>query len=147
MTRRRKKAEKTAEPAAETDDIDLIAILRFTGIIIAATLLSLLAMKLMFDRLLAGARAHDARPSPLAELAEPRLPPAPRLQTAPDAELGRMRADEERRLRTYGWGDPPAGRVRIPIDRAMDLLTERGWPVSKSSASSDSLGKRGRHAK
>ena len=29
-------------------------------------------------------------------------------------------------LHSYGWVDQQAGIVRIPIDRAMTLLTERG---------------------
>jgi hypothetical protein len=32
-------------------------------------------------------------------------------------------------LHSYGWVDEQAGLVRIPITRAMELLTERGLPV------------------
>ena len=32
-------------------------------------------------------------------------------------------------LTTYGWVDKNAGTVRIPIDRAKELLLERGLPV------------------
>ena len=34
-----------------------------------------------------------------------------------------------RLLNSYGWVDPKAGVVRIPIDRAMDLLLQKGLPV------------------
>lgn len=61
-------------------------------------------------------------------------PPEPRLQGIPgyntrtpreDQQL--MRIEDARRLNMYG----PAqnGTARIPIDRAMDLLLERGLPV------------------
>jgi hypothetical protein len=33
------------------------------------------------------------------------------------------------KLNSYGWIDKSAGVIRIPIDRAMDLLAQRGLPV------------------
>ena len=36
---------------------------------------------------------------------------------------------EEQTLNSYGWVDQQAGVVRIPIDRAMDLLAQRGLPT------------------
>lgn len=32
-------------------------------------------------------------------------------------------------LDAYSWVDRERGRVRIPIDAAMELLAERGWPA------------------
>ena len=32
------------------------------------------------------------------------------------------------RLNTYGWIDPEAGIARIPIDRAVEIVLERGLP-------------------
>lgn len=57
------------------------------------------------------------------------LPPVPRLQVAPEQDLGRYLADQEQELTTYGWADRQSGAVRIPIDRAMDLLLKKGLPV------------------
>ena len=37
-----------------------------------------------------------------------------------------MRAAEDQMLTSYGWVDPQNGVVRIPIDRAIDLLAQRG---------------------
>lgn len=37
-------------------------------------------------------------------------------------ELGKLRADDKQRLETYGWEDKPKGIVRVPIERAMELL-------------------------
>ena len=54
------------------------------------------------------------------------LPAMPRLQADPRADLATQRAAEERRLASYGWVDPAAERVRIPIGRAMDLMLTRG---------------------
>src|SRR5438552_15747466 len=49
-------------------------------------------------------------------------------QVAPDAALKQLRATEDAALTTYGWVDRKNGIVHIPIDRAMDLLLQRGLP-------------------
>jgi hypothetical protein len=66
---------------------------------------------------------------------ELRLPPQPRLQTHPGHELARLRGRERRELNTYGWVDRDGGVVRIPIDRAMQLMVERGWPAASPQLS------------
>ncbi|HTS68622.1 MAG TPA: hypothetical protein VMO17_06530 [Terriglobia bacterium] len=60
------------------------------------------------------------------------LPPEPRLQTTAPLDLKHYRADEEKILGTYGWVDSQAGVVRIPVDRAIDLLLQKGYPVRNS---------------
>jgi hypothetical protein len=50
-------------------------------------------------------------------------------QTGPDAALRQLRATEDAILTTYGWVDRKNGIVHIPIDRAMDLLLQRGLPT------------------
>ncbi len=55
--------------------------------------------------------------------------PQPRLQANAAEESARQRFAEERVLASYGWLDPQTGMVRIPIDRAMDLVAQRGLPV------------------
>lgn len=66
--------------------------------------------------------------APVSALARPegQLPPEPRLLTDEPAVLREFRAGEAARLHEYGWVDQAAGTVHIPIDRAMDLLLERG---------------------
>ena len=55
--------------------------------------------------------------------------PAPQLEVNERTELNDERLREEDTLSTYSWVDEGAGQVRIPIDRAMDLLAQRGLPV------------------
>jgi hypothetical protein len=55
-------------------------------------------------------------------------PPGPRLQTNPEAELQRLRAEEEEWLNTYRWIDKQKGIVHIPIDEAMKKLARTGAP-------------------
>lgn len=52
-------------------------------------------------------------------------PPPPRLQTDPEGELRNRRAAEDRVLNSYGWIDRDTSIVRIPIERAMELLADR----------------------
>ncbi len=56
------------------------------------------------------------------------MPPAPRLQPDPIEDLNSLRASEHNLLNDYGWVDPKAGVVRIPIDQAMQLMVQRGLP-------------------
>jgi hypothetical protein len=55
--------------------------------------------------------------------------PAPRLLVNEPENLAALRAREQETLTTYGWADKAAGTYRIPIDKAKDLLIERGLPV------------------
>lgn len=55
----------------------------------------------------------------------PTEPPAPRLQADPLADLDALHARERAQLEGYAWVDRQAGTVRIPIERAMQLLAER----------------------
>jgi hypothetical protein len=54
--------------------------------------------------------------------------PKPRLQIKGAVDLANLRAAEEADLDSYGWIDRNSGTVRIPIDRAMQLLLERDLP-------------------
>jgi hypothetical protein len=54
---------------------------------------------------------------------------APKLLVDEPANLDALRAREREVLTTYGVVDPAAGTYRIPIERAKDLLIERGLPV------------------
>ena len=82
----------------------------------------------IFWRLEAAAQRLDTRQSPLAG---DQTPPAPRLEEQPGDELANLRRAEQRRLSSYGWIDPQQHVVRIPIERAIEILTERGLPEPK----------------
>jgi hypothetical protein len=66
---------------------------------------------------------------PLATGQERRLPAAPRLQQFPENEFYEFRQREEAVLERYGWVNKEAGVVRLPIEDAMRLAVERGFPV------------------
>jgi len=66
------------------------------------------------------------------------LPPQPRLQVKPGADLRSYCGDQMQKLDTYGWVDPENGVVRIPIDRAIDVTIERGLPARPAGAAQSS---------
>jgi hypothetical protein len=61
------------------------------------------------------------------------LPPGPRLQVNAPEDLHDYLQQQQHTLDSYGWVDQGAGVVRIPIDRAMDLVLERGLPTRAAS--------------
>jgi len=56
--------------------------------------------------------------------------PQPRLEKNERVEINDFRLKEEQTLNSYGWVDHNAGVVRIPIDRAMQLIAQRGLPTT-----------------
>ena len=61
-------------------------------------------------------------------IARTTIPPAPRLQRDPAADLAAYRAAQTTRLTETRWVDRDAGLARIPIEDAMRLLADRGRP-------------------
>jgi hypothetical protein len=57
--------------------------------------------------------------------------PTPRLQTDDGAQdIADLHAREDLLLSNYSWIDPSKGTVRIPIERAMELIAQRGLQVA-----------------
>ncbi len=85
---------------------------------------------------------NDAAPAaefPLAAQQERRLPAGPRLQAIPANEIFEFRQRENAQLNDYGWVDRNAVTVHIPIEKAKELLLQRGLP-SRPAASDDPTG-------
>jgi hypothetical protein len=58
--------------------------------------------------------------------------PAPRVQTDDgNQDVADLHAREDLLLDNYSWADEAHSKVRIPIERAMELIAERGLPVAK----------------
>jgi hypothetical protein len=72
--------------------------------------------------------------NPMAQTDQQQFPPQPRIEEHPAEELQQLHAHEDSILSTYGWTDKKAGIVRIPIDRAMELQLQRGFPVRREAA-------------
>ncbi|MEO8682862.1 MAG: hypothetical protein ABI665_27690 [Vicinamibacterales bacterium] len=75
-----------------------------------------------------------AQKYPLALGQEPDRRPFPHLQTQPFKDVYLLRKAETERLESYAWQDKGAGVTRIPIERAMELMLERGLPARSGGA-------------
>jgi len=94
---------------------------------------SLVVALIIVHYLALGTFHHLARQSPtyppaplLATTREPFT--GPRLLVNQTLDMETFRASEDVLLNNYGWVDRNHGIVRIPIDRAIDLLAQQGMP-------------------
>ena len=123
---------KTNGAGYEVEDASVREIV-FTGIGLAVgTILVCLAVAGLFKVLTAteGSSRQSLTQVPAAQS----FPPNPRLQAKPWLELEGVRKHEDEMLSSYGWVDKNAGKVRVPIDRAMDIVIQRGLPVRTEGA-------------
>jgi hypothetical protein len=59
--------------------------------------------------------------------------PTPRVQTDDgNQEIADLHAKEDLLLESYSWADQSKGKVRIPIERAMELTAQSGLPVASA---------------
>lgn len=115
----------------ETRDVKGSLVFWSLASLAAVTVLSALGMAWMFSYLEGRPSPAERRRSPVAQ--ERLLPPEPRLQALPPLDLEKFRAQEDARLNTYGWIDRDAGIAHIPVDRALELVAERGLPHGREA--------------
>lgn len=109
----------------ETTDASAFHVGLFALTLAIAIVLSLLLMDRMFWRFEAAAEKAD----PVVSAVTDNLtPPEPRLQVEPRIDLAHFRENEDHTLHSYRWIDRQQGIVQIPIERAIELLGERGLP-------------------
>ena len=104
----------------EQSDANIRNVLRFGIGLFALMIVAMVAMWLLFSYL-AGGRPPQKAP----QVAQQEVPAGPLLQVKPPVEFRDIRAKEEQILNTYGWEDRQMGVVRLPIERAMELLVQR----------------------
>lgn len=131
-------------PGHELSDLSPQAIAIF-GVALAATVVVCLILAVwVFDFFETREARLDAPPSPLAKR---EAPSEPLLQVSAPKELEDVRKAEEKTLTSYDWVNKQAGIIRIPIDRAMELLAERGSPPSPKQSGVLPAGQSGQPAK
>jgi hypothetical protein len=114
--------------AHEHSDVNVRGILWFTAGLIAIGIVIHVAVAMLFAAFERRTASADPAPAPLAQPAG-QLPPTPRLQTRPVNDLKALRAEEEALLHGEGPAGEQPGVYRIPIERAKQLIVERGVPV------------------
>jgi hypothetical protein len=115
--------DESTDDGHERSDLDARAIALFgaalalaIGVVVAVTLW-------MVHHRAARDAAGQAPAAPLAHTRE--ATPEPRLQVDGAEALSEMREAEDGVLTSYAWIDRDAGIVRIPIERAMEILAEQ----------------------
>jgi uncharacterized membrane protein len=117
----------------EHRDVNVFALGKFAIGLIIVTIFCVGLVAGVFQYLL-----HREGGMPISRMEAPaqdarQLPPEPRLEETPALDLQEMRAAEQKIQTSYGWLDQSAGIVRLPIDRAMDLVVQRGLPARAES--------------
>jgi hypothetical protein len=133
-------ANQPANGGYERSDIGIAGVLYFLLGLAVAMVITYFIVDGLYAYLDKSSKAQNPPVSPLIENAPadtrhvPRdYPqtafPSPRLEEDERGQLNGIRLKEEDTLSTYDYIDKNAGTVRIPIDRAMDLIAQRGLPV------------------
>lgn len=120
--------QHTPRAGHEETDINEWAVGKFAIVLVLVTIS---ALALLFGLMRYFLSREGGPPSGASQTAatEPaRTFPQPQLQKSPVLDLKAIREAEDQVLHSYAWVDPEKGVVRIPIDRAMDLLAQRGLP-------------------
>jgi hypothetical protein len=144
-----KRENTTGHESFEHQDLKPAGIVYFFLTLAVVTALSMFGLKGLYAYLDRREKASQPEVNPLvAKVPEdtrhvaPGYPqtafPSPKLEEDERGQLNGIRMEEEKTLYSYGWVDEKAGTVRIPIERAMDLLVQRGLPVRPPGAANDS---------
>ena len=111
--------------------------IRVPGGIIVGTLIGIWIIAgfvYLYFAYLAHSRALSSpQPLPIEVHGNP-LPPQPRLQASPREDLSAMRKREDWTLTHYSWIDKQKGTVEIPIQRAIEIIAQRGIAPQKAPA-------------
>jgi hypothetical protein len=118
----------------EKTDVNVLAVTRLGLIIAGMTVASVFLMWFLFDRFAARENEASAKPAPMTQVNPLKEPPEPRLQKTPVTDLKVIRKDEDALINSYGWVDPDKQIVRIPVDRAMELVAKEGLPAAPAKA-------------
>jgi hypothetical protein len=149
MTDQIKPESTTGHGDYERTDLKTSGILYFLLTIVVVGVICLVGLRGVFDFLDHREKASQPPVNPLltnmpteTRHIAPEYPqsvfPDPRLEVDERGQLNSIRLGEENTLNSYGWVDKKAGTVRIPIERAMDLLVQRGLPVRSQGAAVES---------
>jgi hypothetical protein len=126
--------EKKSDAVARSREVNTRAVLLFAFWLAATTIAVAGAMFALF-RVLEKKEAAAQKPlAPAVATSLQRTPPEPRLEALPLVPRQRLRAEEDAVLTSYAWVDKPGGFARIPVERAMQLLVQRGLPPAKPMA-------------
>jgi hypothetical protein len=120
-----------ASPSYETRDANVRGVIGFLVGLSLMLVFTALVCWGMF-KYFSGSQASRAPASPFSETRQ--LPTGPQLQVNPRQDWLRFRAEQEHALESYSWESREDGTVRVPIERAMEILLKQGLPVAPSAS-------------
>jgi hypothetical protein len=137
-----------AHGSYEHQDLQPSGILYFLLTLVVVTVLCLFGLRCLYAYLDHREKADQPKVNPLVTSIPadtrhiaPGYPqnafPSPKLEEDERGQLNSIITNEQNTLYTYGWVDEKAGTIHIPIERAMDLIVQRGLPVRPQGADSD----------
>jgi hypothetical protein len=125
----------TVQRGHEQTDVYIRPLAVFLSVLALSLIVTGALMAWLFDLFENQAERTDPEPLPLAAT-EPKTP-GPLLQVSPRQDLEVLREREERLLHATQWANREAGVVRIPVERAIKLIAEGGfpdWPAAEVGA-------------
>lgn len=135
----------TPVTAHETSDLDARVAGLFGAVLMTAILALMATTYWIYEFSTSRQAARYPAVSPLAYTRE--ATPEPRLQVNAPRELRELRRAEDAALHGYAWIDKDRGLVRIPIDRAIEILAQRGLPARAQVRPADAGREKGREGK
>jgi hypothetical protein len=114
-------------PGYETRDANAVGVSGFLAALGVVIVLVTLACWGFFGYYSAHLANASASVSPFVGTRQ--LPLGPQLQPTPREDWLKYRQNQEKSLETYEWVNRSAGTVRVPIEKAMELLVKKGVPV------------------
>ena len=141
---------RNVEVTHETSDISVVGVLTFVVALVIVTVAIYIGMWLLFDYF-QSQQAKESPPGPMALKKGERLPPAPRLQSAPGfgltlengerVNLELSRPQEEFTVLNKEWNESLEGKLTdssgkplsMPIEEAMKKIVADGLPARANS--------------
>jgi hypothetical protein len=117
------------EPKGFDREINYKAVRRFSIFVLGLMVVCMALMWGVASLLKKELPKQDPPAPPLAEARENPLPPEPRLQPSPPKDLQALRQREDAVLSGYAWVDRAKGEAQVPVDRAIEIVSESGLPV------------------
>ncbi len=122
-------------PGYEVRDAQIRPVI-LSGLALFGFVIFAIVIALAVFRFFEGRMQENAVPvSPLA--AERPLPDGPRLQVNPDRDWREFKAREDSITSNPGWISKDAGAVRLPIETAMEIMLEKGFPARAKSGGAE----------
>ena len=111
----------------ETEDVQWPVLVGSLGFILLFMIITVFALAWMFSARDSLPAMRDVAPMAMAE--DRPIPSGPLLQASPPEDLKAYKTDAFHHLESYGWLDEANGKVHMPIERAMEIALEQGFPT------------------